>query len=165
MKTKVEQEAIKAELERIAGENGGLLTPDAVVEAAASKSSVLHGEFEWDARKAAHAYRVEQARSLIRSVRVVITTERTTISTVGYVRDPDLEAEDQGYVSTASLIGDKERARRALDAEFARAAAAMRRAQELAVAFDLAGQVSAVADTIDMMRTKVTAKVEQRAAA
>lgn len=165
MKTKEEREAIREELERIAGKNGGLLTPDDVVASARQKNSILHGMFEWDEKKAAHAYRVDQARVLIRSVTVVITTEKTNVSTVAYVRDPDIEADEQGYVSTVSLIGDTERCRAALVAEFSRAAAALRRARELAVAFGMDGEVTAVADSIDTMRTRITASVEQRAAA
>ena len=153
---------INDELARIAERNGGLLTPDAVVAAAAKKDSVLHELFEWDSRKAAHAWRIEQARALIRSVRVVITTDRTKVSTVGYVRDPDLKADQQGYVATASLVGDSDRARSALVAEFSRAAAALRRARELAVAFAMEGEVDAATESIDSMRTKVSARVEQR---
>ncbi|HWO88837.1 MAG TPA: hypothetical protein VNL98_06780 [Gemmatimonadales bacterium] len=43
----------------------------AVVEAARSRRSVLHGYFEWDDRAAAHEYRLEQARLLVRSVIIV----------------------------------------------------------------------------------------------
>jgi hypothetical protein len=165
MSTGAERKEIRDALAKIAEENGGLLTPDAVVAAAASKSSVLHGEFEWDAKKAAHAHRIEQARTLIRSVRVVITTDKTTVSTVAYVRDPDVERDEQGYCATASLVGDIERARAALVNEFSRAAAALRRARELAVAFSMEGEVEAVTASVDSMRTRIEAKVEQRAAA
>lgn len=164
MTTKLEQEAVRDALAKIAEENGGLLTPDAVVAAATSKASVLHDLFEWDAKKAAHAFRIEQARAIIRSVRVVITTEKTTISTVAYVRDPDIEPDEQGYVTTASLIGDEDRARAALVNEFSRAASALRRAKELALAFGMEGEVQAVAESVEVMRTKVEARVEQRQA-
>lgn len=165
MTTAAERKEIRDALATIAEANGGRLTPDAVVSEAASKSSVLHDLFEWDTRKAAHAYRLDQARTLIRSVRVVITNERTTVSTVCYVRDPDATAEDQGYVATASIIGDVERARATLVNEFSRAAGALRRARELAVAFDMVGEVDAIAVSVDAMRTKVEAKVEQQKAA
>ena len=165
MSTKIEQEAVREALENLRVKGGGRLTAEAVVVEATRKDSVLHDLFEWDAKKAAHAFRLDQARALIRSVRVVITTERTTVSTVGYVRDPDLENGEQGYVSTASLIGDAERSRSALVAEFSRAASALRRARELAVAFEMAGEVDAVTESVDVLRTKVEARVEQRQAA
>jgi hypothetical protein len=165
MTTKAEQEAIRAALAKIADDNGGLLTPDAIVAEAASKGSVLHDLFEWDNKSAGHAWRLDQARTLIRSVRVVITNERTTISVVGYVRDPDVESDEQGYCSTASLVGDTERARSALVAEFSRAAASLQRARELAIAFGMAGEVEAVVESVEVMRTRVEARVEQRQAA
>jgi len=61
------------ELRRIAKENEGTLTAEAVVAEAANEWSPLHGHFEWDVETAAHEYRLEQARSLIRSVQVVLT--------------------------------------------------------------------------------------------
>lgn len=165
MSTGAERKEIRDALAKIADENGGLLTPDAVVAEAASKSSVLHDLFEWDGKKAAHAWRLDQARTLIRSVRVVITNHKTTVSTVAYIRDPDVEGDEQGYCATASLVGDTERARAALVNEFSRAAAALRRARELAVAFDMAGEVEAVTASVEIMRTRIESKVEQRAAA
>ena len=54
------------ELKRIAREHGGVLHPEHVVEAAANPENVLHQAFEWDDNEAAHQYRLEQARRLIR---------------------------------------------------------------------------------------------------
>jgi len=48
----------------------GILRPADVVEAALNPKSPLHGCFEWDDDKAAKQYRLEQARKLIREVRV-----------------------------------------------------------------------------------------------
>jgi len=48
----------------------GVLTPQIVVEDARPKNSVLHDRFTWDDAEAAEAYRLDQARDLIRSVRV-----------------------------------------------------------------------------------------------
>lgn len=46
----------------------GELTPANTVEAARDPDSPLHAFFEWDGRKAAQEYRLEQARGLIRAV-------------------------------------------------------------------------------------------------
>lgn len=162
MKTKQEREAIAAELSRIESLNGGRLTADDVVAAAAEKNSILHALFEWDNRKAAAKFRLDQARSLIARVRVVVRNERTTISVVGYIRDPDAKDGEQGYVKTISLIGDHERSRRALDDEFARASSALRRAQELATAFGLEGEVAIVAESVDEVRATIKTTIHQR---
>lgn len=163
--TKTEQELIHAELARIAEENSGRLTPDAVVAAAKSKDNPLHAQFEWDGKLAAHAWRIEQARSLIRSVRIVVKTERTNVSTVCYVRDPDAGSEEQGYVTTVSLIGDTERARETLVREFSMAAGSLRRARELAAVFEMAGEVEAVVEAVEHMTARVMTSAKQPAQA
>lgn len=165
MKTKEQQEAVRARLADLMAEHDGVLTPEIVVADAAKKDSPLHDEFEWNGKKAAHHWRIEQARALIRSVRVVITTQRTTVSTVAYIRNPQAEPAEQGYVAVSDIRSDRELSRAALVAEFARAAATLRRARELAVAFDMSGEIDVLVAEIDTLRTKVTGDVQQRSAA
>lgn len=50
----------------------GPLTADRVLTEAMNARSPLHRYFEWDDQKAAHQYRLEQARKLIRSIEVVL---------------------------------------------------------------------------------------------
>lgn len=57
---------IKAELERIRRAHGGILRPADVVRAARPVNSPLHSRFDWDDTTAAHQWRLEQARHLIR---------------------------------------------------------------------------------------------------
>lgn len=54
-----------SELKRIAVEHGGILQPETVAERARPVSSPLHSRFQWDNSKAAHEYRIWQARQLI----------------------------------------------------------------------------------------------------
>ena len=63
---------IKSELERLFLE--GLLRPADVVEAARDPESPLHSHFEWDDTEAAEKWREEQARQLIRNVRIEVGT-------------------------------------------------------------------------------------------
>lgn len=122
--------AISNRLAEIAKANGGILTPESVVEDAKSKQSPLHGQFEWNVKKAAHQYWLDQARNLIRTVRVAVTEE--WISAPAWVRDPNAENDQQGYVSIVRLRDDKEAAREVIVQEFGRAAGAIRRAREVA---------------------------------
>lgn len=46
----------------------GGITPEAIVEKATPKDSIAHDLFEWDDRKAAHEYRVVQARQYLRTI-------------------------------------------------------------------------------------------------
>jgi hypothetical protein len=51
--------------------NGGELHPADVVADARDAKSPLHSHFEWDDKKAAHEHRLDQARALIRSIRII----------------------------------------------------------------------------------------------
>jgi hypothetical protein len=59
------QSVIDAELERLRKLNKGRLRAVDVVKAATPKTSPLHHCFTWDDSKAAHQWRIEQARDLI----------------------------------------------------------------------------------------------------
>jgi hypothetical protein len=67
---KANPQKIGQALKAITDEQKGRLTPKAVVEAARNEKHPLHKHFEWDDAKAAHSYRIEQARELIRVIRV-----------------------------------------------------------------------------------------------
>jgi len=144
----VAQEVIDAELARIAGETGKL-TPDDVLAAAQDEASPPHELFEWDDTEAARLWRIEQARAVIRSVRVEIKTETKTVSTVFYVRDPSRESKSQGYVSLPKLRTDDELMREALAGEFGRAAANLNRAKSLAEALKLLAEVEEIASVAE----------------
>lgn len=150
-----EDDPVRFELERIAATNDGVLTPDAVVKAAEPEESPLHDRFEWDDSVAAHQYRIEQARTLIRSVRVVVTSESRKIETVYYVRNPQAEREEQGYVSLQTLRSDDELARDALRSEFFRAEAVLERAKSLAAALDMQDEVEEILENVRDLRAKV----------
>jgi len=130
----------------------GELTPHAVLDDARDPSSPLHSQFDWDDTRAAEKYRVEQARRLIRTVRLVITERNTQVRSVAYVRDPDKEYADAGYVSTAALRTDEQRARAALVKELERAAAALARAYDVAYAVGLTNEIEALRRQIDQIR-------------
>ena len=68
---KADAQTIGEALATITKENQGRLTPKDVVDAARSGNHPLHQHFEWDDSAAAEAYRLDQARSVIRVVRVV----------------------------------------------------------------------------------------------
>ena len=63
---------VETELRTIMAAHGGLLDPADVVEAARAPTSALHSYFTWDNREAADKWRLEEARSLIRSVTITI---------------------------------------------------------------------------------------------
>lgn len=131
-------------LASLASARDGRLTPGDVVEAARPAESPLHDQFEWDDTAAAERYRLEQARALIRSVRVLVRTDTRYISTVYYTRDPRCDTDEQGYIALPVLRNDEDLAREALVAEFARVATLLRRAREMAAALDLRAEIDAL---------------------
>ena len=95
------------ELKRLANEHAGLLQPELVVVSARPKSSPLHSSFNWNDGKAAHLYRIWQARQLIRvSVEVLIGTEEKMDVFVSL--SSDRERDGGGYRITTSVLSDEE---------------------------------------------------------
>lgn len=133
----------------------GLLRPDEVVREASDPESPLHPYFTWDDSEAAEKHRRNEARDLIRSVEVLILTESRTVKAVGYVRDPRLPADEQGYISVAKLRTDTELARESLIEEFQRAGAALARAHRLAFAFQLDDEVKSLEQRVTRLARKV----------
>lgn len=62
------------ELERI--ENiYGAITPENILEASKSKRSLLHRLFNWNDESAANQYRLQQARTIINNIEIVIISD------------------------------------------------------------------------------------------
>lgn len=132
---------IKGRLEELAAANRGRLTPALVIEDAKNPKSPLHGQFTWNTSKAAYERWVEQARELIRSVRVEVRTTTHFIMAPRYVHDPQ-SGNGQGYAELTALRSTKTIAREALQYELDRALAALERAQEVATALGLHGEIA-----------------------
>lgn len=140
----------------------GRLTPDAVVAHAKDEDSPLHECFEWDDSKAAHAHRLDQARSLITSVKVEVKTETKTVNTVFYVRDPSLPASEQGYVSVTKLRSEHDLARDAVVDAFSQARAMMERAQKLSAALRVEEDVEKIINDITAVKAKAEMQIDAR---
>lgn len=92
------------ELERIRVAHNGRLTQDDVVEAARPKEAPLHDAFEWNDRKAAHEFRLQQAGYLIRMIVVAEPDESDRAPVRAFVnveRD-----DDRSYTSTEHALSD-----------------------------------------------------------
>lgn len=99
-------------LEVIREKNDGDLTADTVVDAARRKRSPLHKEFEWDDEAAAEEFRKEQARDLIRHIKVVYmeTGDKDEQTIRAYVK----LGNDEPYEPTISVLQDPAKAARLL---------------------------------------------------
>lgn len=128
MRTKAQITAAEDAVAKMMEERGGDIQAEELVVAATATSSPLHCLFEWDNSKAGHSFRVEQARQILRSIRVKIEQRGHTIVAPFYLRNPDLPPAEQGYTALPYLLTDKDRMRRVVVAELARAVGALTRA-------------------------------------
>lgn len=148
------------ELER----DNGRLAPADVVDAARDPASPLHSHFTWDDSEAAEKYRLMQARTLIRTVKLEITIRDVPLSVVGYVRDPEADAKTAGYRNVAQLRTEEDAARAAIVDEMKRVSNAVRRAKGLAIVLGVTEDI----EQIDALARSVSDRVtgaEQPAAA
>lgn len=127
----------------------GYVTAERVVQAARVADHVWHHRFVWDDAVAAHQHRLDQARTLIRSVRYEVRHENRVLSTVAYIRDPDAAGDEQAYVSVARLATDADRARSAVLAEFSRVASALKRARDLAAVLGVVDRIEEALSQIE----------------
>lgn len=114
---KLDPERVKTELDALHAEADGPLEPEAIPEwARANPDSELYRAFEWNNRKAAHSYRVSQARLLQRSllVRVVHAATGTETSQPAFVNVVEVDDDErrQGYRPAAVLTPAEHRAAR-----------------------------------------------------
>lgn len=129
----------------LAAKNGGHITPAEIVEHAKKKNSPLHDQFDWNDKSAAYKNRLDTARELIRVCRIEFHDSTTTISScAAFVRDPELDSKQQGYVSIEKLKSNKDLAREALVAKFSRIATELRNAHELSTALGINDEVEEI---------------------
>ena len=150
-KQKLDKTIVQRELKKIQTKDGRI-TAEATVQAARNPKNPLHRAFEWDNTKAAHKWRLEQARTLIAWAEVKIRYEDREYAVPAYLRDPGVKPSEQGYRSLESIRDDPDDARAVLVEEFVRAGAHLRRARNVARALGLDGEVEEVIRTVDQAR-------------
>jgi hypothetical protein len=108
---------LKAEVEAIKKMNGGKFGPRDVVEyARKNKNTELHSRFEWDDRKAGEAYRVEQARGIIQSLKITVIERETEIVSIREYSSLTTDRQmDGSYRSTVQILSDEEMKAQLLD--------------------------------------------------
>ena len=103
---------VKQALEAL--EEGGMLLPANVVDAARSPRSPLHRYFSWDDGVAADKWREEQARQLIRSVTIKVNSANAVVVRA-YVSLPADRLHGDGYRKMEDVIDNKFLRRQMLD--------------------------------------------------
>lgn len=98
-------ELIVQTLKQLAEENGGLLLPEQVVDAARPVSSPLHSKFEWSDSKAAQEYRLWQARQLLRVCVELIPQSKTATDVFVSLKSDRREG---GYRQLVEVLSSKQ---------------------------------------------------------
>lgn len=125
-------------------ERNGVLDPKAVLVEARDEASPLHGFFTWDDNAAAEAFRLDEARRLIRSVRVVIqrSPEQSPLEVRAFVR---VASEKKNtYLPVARVMSDDDMRKQLLAKALLELQAFRQRyatLSELAVLFDAMGSL------------------------
>lgn len=109
---KVDAQIAGEELERIRTRHNGRLDAKDVVEASRDPAAPLHDHFEWSDKKAASAYRVEQAKYVIRSVEVVVSEEPDARPVRAFVSV--VQEQDRSYTSVSHALSDADLRRQVL---------------------------------------------------
>jgi len=118
------------------------LRPEAVVEYAKNEATELHRYFTWDDCEAAQAYRVMQARSLIRvAVHVIEETQESVRAFVSLTPDRKTGA---GYRATVDVMDDAQLMAQLLKDAQAELAAFKRKYARLRAAGELLGVFEAI---------------------
>lgn len=100
---------VLAELELICKRNNGILRPVDIVAYARNPKTALHTRFEWDATKAAHQYRLEQARHIVRVyVTIIETPDGKRIAERIYASVESERQHGNSYRLTTEILSDDE---------------------------------------------------------
>lgn len=97
---------VREELERLRNRHGGIITPEQVVDAARPKSSSLHKSFTWNDGEAAHQWRLEQARRLLRVYVTVFNDGKRERETRMFVSLSTDRRNEGGYRAIVDVMGD-----------------------------------------------------------
>ncbi|HUV96056.1 MAG TPA: hypothetical protein VMV98_01180 [Acidobacteriaceae bacterium] len=97
------REEMKAEIEALAAD--GLIMPASLVELARNPDSSLHDQFTWDDGEAAQAWRIEQARRLLRVFVVEVSSPKSSVMTRAFV-SLSSDRDDGGYRAIADVLSD-----------------------------------------------------------
>ena len=132
-------------------EKKGRITAHAVLDAARPASSPIHDCFDWNDSEAAEKWRLEQARELIRRVKIELVYQEVSVRTVKYVADP---ASSDGY--TDIVKAREPSLSEIMSAEWRNVLALAKRAQSIATARGdrmPAGYLDRCAETVALIET------------
>jgi hypothetical protein len=149
--------AYKAEIAKIE-KRDGQVTPAAVVKAASDPKNPLHSDprFHWgDDATAAYERRLDVAREIIVSVKVMFEIEERTIRVPMYVRDPNAGPTEQGYVNMIGVSRSKSTTAEVLEHEAECAMQHLRRYRDLVMSLKGSKEIVKFIDGFERLHAKL----------
>lgn len=140
----------------------GYISPSRVIEAARDPKSPIHTDFEWDIQAAAEQYWLDQARTLIRFVKLNVEINKRIIVAPYYVPDPDRPPRSGRLVELTVAGRNEDVARQVMQDELNRIAAAIRRAQQVAAVLGLSDELERLLDDVTAIKTVTERKAEEK---
>jgi hypothetical protein len=119
------QDKIKAALQRIY-ERHGMVTASLVLDEARPESSDIHEVFEWDDAKAGHEFRLIQARTYIREVKIEVSGKQERL-----IHVPSITKGEGKYQTESVVVENPDEFERALDAAVSKLHGARKAVDEL----------------------------------
>ena len=141
-------------LREIAEKHGGNLDPKDVVEEAKASSHPLHDYFEWRDKIAGEQFRIDQARALIRSVRIEVKTNSAPMRAPQWVRSPDNKPDQRGYVEVTRVVALEARLR-IIRGEIDRAIGVVERLREISAALAVEAEFGAAQEALRALRGRL----------
>ncbi len=140
----------------------GEITPEALLDSARGRGHPLHRFFEWDDTAAAEAYRISQARKLIRSIEIVIEHDDKPpmhVRAFVHVDATTDDGEDAGrYVGTVRAMSAPELRQQIVDRALGELESWRKRYESFA-------ELATIFRAIDSMKSKAAPKKRARAVA
>ena len=90
----------------LAQENGGVCPPAALVDASRPQDAPTHKLFTWDDDAAAEAWRRQEARNVVRCLRVVSEGSKAKPSAFLHVNIVSGDGPKEGYAPFATVVAD-----------------------------------------------------------
>lgn len=146
-----QREIIRARLKQLEDRKGSL-TPEAVVRDARNPKSVLHGQFEWDDKKAGNAFRIQQARGLIQQISIHSSDTRESRAVPYYVHDPLAKNGDPGYRSLTSVQSSREASVALMNDELCRIESLLTRLEGIANFLGMKERVQGIVHDVHKLR-------------
>jgi len=132
----------------------GLLRIERIVEAARDPDSPLHSHFEWNEGKAAHRYRLGQARVLVRAQRIDVRVGPVVVPAAHWV----LSAKVVGaYQPLAEVERSSDAARVLILNELSRVGGALGRARNMAAVLGLEDEVDSLLASLAGLKERAAA--------